>query len=155
MVVRLFIFGLLNLYYCFVLYYASYMLLQLHCYIMNKMGEKLKAAEVVLESKNLETKKINEEKGAALAAQFAAEATLLRVHAAQKDDERPLIEAIIAPLEVAKLQDDNRALDRLTKSKEAAVLEAEITVQIALAEASLVDDLQNKNQELMKQIEKC
>ncbi|KAL9321727.1 hypothetical protein ACSQ67_009780 [Phaseolus vulgaris] len=120
--------------------------------------------------------------GAALAAQFAAEATLLRVHAAQKDDERPLIEAIIAPLEaklnllgwryilismlcielifswdwmVAKLQDDNRALDRLTKSKEAAVLEAEITVQIALAEASLVDDLQNKNQELMKQIEKC
>ena len=48
---RLFIFGWLNLYYCFVLYYASYMLLQLHCYIMNKMGEKLKAAEVVLESK--------------------------------------------------------------------------------------------------------
>jgi hypothetical protein len=53
------------------------------------------------------------------------------------------------------LQDDNRALDRLTKSKEAALLEAERTVQIALAKASLVDDLQNKNQELMKQIEIC
>ncbi|KAG5055035.1 hypothetical protein JHK85_007545 [Glycine max] len=129
-----------------------------------KVDEKLKAAEALLESKNLEIKKINEEKRAALAAQFAAEATLRRVHAAQKDDEMPPIEAIIAPLEaelklarmeVAKLQDDNRALDRLTKSKEAALLEAERTVQIALAKASLVDDLQNKNQELMKQIEIC
>ncbi|RDX67170.1 Microtubule-associated protein 70-1, partial [Mucuna pruriens] len=131
---------------------------------LNKVDEKLKAAEALLESKNLEIKKINEEKKAALAAQFAAEATLRRVHAAQKDDEMPPIEAIIAPLEaelklarmeVAKLQDDNRALDRLTKSKEAALIEAERTVQIALAKASLVDDLQNKNQELMKQIEIC
>eukprot|EP00267_Zea_mays_P053325 XP_020406438.1 microtubule-associated protein 70-1-like [Zea mays] len=142
---------------------------------------------------NLEAKKINDEKKAALAAQFAAEATLRRVHAAQKDDDMPPIEAILAPLEaelklarqeecqwgrwiipsgarnrrpgellgpdnfakIAKLQDDNRALDRLTKSKEAALLEAERTVQMALAKASLVDDLQNKNQELMKQIEIC
>ena len=51
--------------------------------------------------------------------------------------------------------DDNRALDRLTKSKEAALLEAERTVQMALTKAALVDDLQNKNQELMKQIEIC
>ena len=58
-------------------------------------------------------------------------------------------------VQIAKLQDDNRALDRLTKSKEAALLDAERTVQIALAKASLVDDLQNKNQELMKQIEIC
>ncbi|KHM98977.1 Microtubule-associated protein 70-2 [Glycine soja] len=114
-----------------------------------KVDEKLKAAEALLESKNLEIKKINEEKRAALAAQFAAEATLRRVHAAQKDDEMPPIEAIIAPLEaelklarmeVAKLQDDNRALDRLTKSKEAALLEAERTVQIALAKASLEEN---------------
>jgi len=48
---------------------------------------------------NLELRKINEEKKAALAAQFAAEATLRRVHAAQKDDDMPPIEAIIAPLE--------------------------------------------------------
>lgn len=48
---------------------------------------------------NLEIKKINDEKKAALAAQFAAESTLRRVHAAQKDDEMPPIEAIITPLE--------------------------------------------------------
>ncbi|KAI3444328.1 hypothetical protein Pfo_000993 [Paulownia fortunei] len=131
---------------------------------LKKVDEKLKATESQLESKNLEIKKINEEKKAALAAQFAAEATLRRVHAAQKDDEMPPIEAIITPLEaelkltrveVAKLQDDNRALDRLTKSKEAALLEAERTIHMALAKASLVDDLQNKNQELGKQIEIC
>ncbi|RVW35940.1 Microtubule-associated protein 70-1 [Vitis vinifera] len=131
---------------------------------LQKVDGKLKATEALLESKNLEIKKINDERKAALAAQFAAEATLRRVHAAQKDDEMPPIEAIIAPLEAelklarleaAKLQDDNRALDRLTKSKEAALLEAERTVEIALAKASLVDDLQNKNQELMKQIEIC
>ncbi|KAM0895499.1 hypothetical protein ACQ4PT_023771 [Festuca glaucescens] len=113
---------------------------------------------------NLELKKINDEKKAAMAAQFAAEATLRRVHAAQKDDDMPPIEAILAPLEaelklsrqeIAKLQDDNRALDRLTKQKEAALLEAERTVEIAMAKAAMVDDLQNKNQDLMKQIEIC
>lgn len=131
---------------------------------LNKVDEKLKASEALLESKNLEIKKTNDEKKAALSAQFAAEATLRRVHAAQKDDEMPPIEAIIAPLEAelklarleaAKLQDDNRALDRLTKSKEAALLEAERTVQMALVKASMVDDLLNKNQDLMKQIEIC
>ncbi|CAA0837413.1 Microtubule-associated protein 70-2 [Striga hermonthica] len=132
--------------------------------VLKKVSEKLKVTESQLESKNLEIKKINEEKKAALAAQFAAEATLRRVHAAQKDDEMPPIEAIITPLEaelkltrteVAKLQEGNKALDRLTKSKEAALLDAERTVQMALAKASLVDDLQNKNQELGKQIEIC
>lgn len=62
---------------------------------------------------------------------------------------------VLCSLQIAKLQDDNKALDRLTKSKEAALLEAERTVQVALAKASMVDDLQNKNQELMKQIEIC
>ncbi|KAG0482646.1 hypothetical protein HPP92_010730 [Vanilla planifolia] len=129
-----------------------------------KLDEKLKLSESLLESKNLEIKRLSDEKKASMAAQFAAEATLRRVHAAQKDDDMPPIEAILAPLEaelklarqeVAKLQDDNRALDRLTKSKEAALLDAERTVQIALVKASMVDDLQNKNQELMKQIEIC
>ncbi|XP_062220229.1 microtubule-associated protein 70-2-like [Phragmites australis] len=129
-----------------------------------KLDEKLKLTESLLESKNLELKKTNDEKKAAMAAQFAAEATLRRVHAAQKDDDMPPIEAILAPLEaelklarqeITKLQDDNRALDRLTKQKEAALLEAERTVQIALAKAAMVDDMQNKNQELMKQIEIC
>jgi len=66
-----------------------------------------------------------------------------------------LICTSIYSLQIAKLQDDNKALDRLTKSKEAALLEAERTVQVALAKASMVDDLQNKNQELIKQIEIC
>ncbi|CAK9135575.1 unnamed protein product [Ilex paraguariensis] len=131
---------------------------------LEKLEEKLKLTESLLESRNLEIKKINDEKKASMAAQFAAEASLRRVHAAQKDDDMPPIEAILAPLEaelklarqeIAKLQDDNKALDRLTKSKEAALLEAERTVQVALAKASMVDDLQNKNQELMKQIEIC
>ncbi|WJX93244.1 hypothetical protein P8452_74794 [Trifolium repens] len=131
---------------------------------LSKVDGKLKLTESLLETKNLEIKKINDEKKAAMAAQFAAEATLRRVHAAQKDDDMPPIEAILAPLEaelklarqeIAKLQDDNKALDRLTKSKEAALLEAEKTVQVALVKASMVDDLQNKNQELMKQIEIC
>ncbi|CAN6239508.1 unnamed protein product [Urochloa humidicola] len=131
---------------------------------LEKVDEKLKLTESLLETKNLELKKTNDEKKAALAAQFAAEATLRRVHAAQKDDDMPPIEAILAPLEaelklsrqeIAKLQDDNRALDRLTKQKEAALLEAERTVQIAMAKAAMVDDMQNKNQELMKQIEIC
>ncbi|CAN0877164.1 Microtubule-associated protein 70-2 [Linum grandiflorum] len=131
---------------------------------LTKVDEKLKLTESLLESKNLEIKKINDEKKASMAAQFAAEASLRRVHAAQKDDDMPPIEAILAPLEaelklarqeIAKLQDDNKALDRLTKSKEAALLEAERTVQVAMIKASMVDDLQNKNQELMKQIEIC
>ncbi|KAJ4792938.1 Microtubule-associated protein 70-2 [Rhynchospora pubera] len=131
---------------------------------LEKLYEKLKLTESQLDTRNLEIKKINDEKKAAMAAQFAAEATLRRVHAAQKDDDMPPIEAILAPLEaelklarqeIAKLQEDNKALDRLTKSKEAALLEAERTVEIALAKAAMVDDLQNKNQELTKQIEIC
>jgi hypothetical protein len=55
--------------------------------------------EVKKNLQNLEVKRINDEKKAALAAQFAAEATLRRVHAAQKDDDMPPIEAILAPLE--------------------------------------------------------
>eukprot|EP00250_Pteridium_aquilinum_P016390 c23083_g1_i1 orf=695-2536(-) len=131
---------------------------------LKKVEGKLKQTEILLENKNLEAKKINDEKKAALAAQFAAEATLRRVQAGQKDEDMPPIEAIVAPLEaelkiarqeVAKLQENNRALDRLTKSKEAALLEAERTVQIAEIKASMVDDLQNRNQELMKQLEIC
>jgi hypothetical protein len=52
-----------------------------------------------LSLQNLDLKKLNDEKKAALAAQFAAEATLRRVQAAQKDEDLPPIEAILAPLE--------------------------------------------------------
>ncbi|MQM21524.1 hypothetical protein Taro_054566, partial [Colocasia esculenta] len=131
---------------------------------LGKMVEKLKISEVTIENKNLEMKRITEEKKAALAAQFAAEATLRRVHAAQRDEELPPLEAILSPLEaeikrlrqeVSKLQDDNRALERLTKSKEAALLDAEREVQLAKIKVAYVDDLQNRNQELTKQNEIC
>lgn len=127
---------------------------------LEKMVEKLQASEVALENKNLDIKRITEEKKEALAAQFAAEATLRRVHAAQKDEELPPLETILVPLEaeikllkqeLSKLQDDNKALERLIKSKEAALLDAEREVQLAKVKAALVDDLLNKNQELTKQ----
>lgn len=44
-------------------------------------------------------KKINDDKKASMAAQFAAEAALRRVHTEQKDDYMPPVEAILAPLE--------------------------------------------------------
>lgn len=48
---------------------------------------------------NLEIKKLTNDKKNALAAQFAAEATLRRVHANQKDDDSLPFESVIAPLE--------------------------------------------------------
>jgi hypothetical protein len=48
---------------------------------------------------NLEIKKLTDEKKDALAAQYAAEATLRRVHANQKDENSIPIESVIAPLE--------------------------------------------------------
>ncbi|CAN8243860.1 unnamed protein product [Cochlearia groenlandica] len=64
--------------------------------------------ESLLQTKNLEIKKINEEKKASMAAQFAAEATLRRVHASQKDDDMPPIEAVLAPLEDDRKKTANR-----------------------------------------------
>ncbi|KAG6588605.1 Microtubule-associated protein 70-4, partial [Cucurbita argyrosperma subsp. sororia] len=57
----------------------------------NEAEEKLKLTVSLLESKNLEIKKINGEK-ASMTAQFAA-------HATQKDDDMPPIEDILEPLE--------------------------------------------------------
>nr|XP_024359279.1 microtubule-associated protein 70-1-like isoform X2 [Physcomitrium patens] len=131
---------------------------------LEKVDEKLKGTLILLDNKNLEMKKLNDERKAALAAQTAAEATLRRVHASQKDNDMPSLEVILAPLEaelkiarqeISKLQETNRALDRLTKSKEAALIESERVIKAAEAKASMVDDLQNRNQELLKQIEIC
>ena len=58
---------------------------------LSKAVEKLKWSESLLESKNLEIKKINDEKKASMAAQFAAQT--------QKDDDMPPIEDILAPLD--------------------------------------------------------
>lgn len=48
---------------------------------------------------NLEIRKLKSEKREALAAQYAAEATLQRVHTNQRDDDLPMLENFIAPLE--------------------------------------------------------
>ena len=48
---------------------------------------------------NLEIKKLTNEKKDALAAQYAAEATLRRVHANLKDDDSVPIDSVLAPLE--------------------------------------------------------
>lgn len=48
---------------------------------------------------NLEIKRQKDEKKDALAAQYAAEATLRRVHANQKDEDSVPVDNIIAPLE--------------------------------------------------------
>ncbi|KAK9156333.1 hypothetical protein Sjap_003813 [Stephania japonica] len=131
---------------------------------LEKSDEKLRVNESLLEHKNLEIKKLANEKKEALAAQFAAEATLRRVHANQKDEDFVPVEAVIAPLEadirmykneIAALQEDKKALERLTKSKEFALLEAERILKSALERALIVEEVQNQNMELKRQIEIC
>ncbi|KAL6567558.1 hypothetical protein OROGR_001226 [Orobanche gracilis] len=131
---------------------------------VERLREKLRFMEHHLEQKNLGIKKLRDEKKEALTAQYAAEATLRRVYAGQKDDDYVSIELVIAPLEaklkmhkneVAALQEDKRALEHLTKSKEAALLEAERILRSALERALVVEEVQNHNFELRRQIEIC
>lgn len=51
------------------------------------------------------------------------------------------------------LQEDKKALERLTKSKELALLEAERILRSALERALIVEEVQNQNFELKRQIE--
>ncbi|OIT37229.1 microtubule-associated protein 70-5 [Nicotiana attenuata] len=131
---------------------------------VQRLEEKLKINENLVEQKNLDIKNHSNEKKEALAAQYAAEATLRRVYADQKDDDSPPIESIVAPLEaeikmykyeIAALQENIRALERHTKSKEAALLEAERILKSALERALTVEEIQNQNFELRRQIEIC
>ncbi|GER52839.1 microtubule-associated protein 70-5 [Striga asiatica] len=131
---------------------------------VKRLDQKLSLTGNHLEEKNLDIKKLTDEKKEALAAQYAAEATLRRVYATQKDDDSVPIELVIAPLEaelkmhkneVAALQEDKRALERLMKSKEAALLEAERILRSALERALIVEEVQNQNFELRRQIEIC
>ncbi|KAK8585261.1 hypothetical protein V6N13_139195 [Hibiscus sabdariffa] len=131
---------------------------------VQKLDEKHRIIENLLQQKNLENTKLINEKKDAVAAQFAAEATLRRVHANLKDDEHVSIESIIAPLEakikmykneIAVLHRDKRALEHLTKSKESALLEAEKILRSALERALIVEEVQNRNFELRRQIEIC
>ncbi|KAM0937921.1 putative microtubule-associated protein [Dioscorea sansibarensis] len=130
---------------------------------LKKVEEKLSITEKHLEFKvSLEIKKLSNSKKEAMAAQFAAEATLRRLHASQKDEELVPLEAVIAPLEsdikiykneIIKLQEDNKALERLTKSKEEALIEAEEILRSALERVLIVEQVQNQNLELQRKIE--
>ncbi|KAF3951134.1 hypothetical protein CMV_023187 [Castanea mollissima] len=120
---------------------------------VDKMEEKLLVTENILDHKNLEVKKLTSEKKDALAAQYAAEATLRRVYANQKEDDSLPIESVIAPLEaeikmykneIAAMQEDKKALERLTKSKESALLEAERILRSALERALIVEEEENR-----------
>ncbi|CAI0460543.1 unnamed protein product [Linum tenue] len=131
---------------------------------MTRLDEKLRASENLIENKNLEIKKLVDEKKEALSAQHAAEATLRRVHANLKDDDSPPIQSLLAPLEaeikmykneIAALQEDKKAMERLSKSKESALLEAETILKSALERVLIVEQVQNQNYELRRQIEIC
>ncbi|KAJ0080781.1 hypothetical protein Patl1_09664 [Pistacia atlantica] len=99
---------------------------------VKKLDEKLTVTENLLEHK---------------------EAALRRVHANLKDDDSVPIESVLAPLEaevkmykneVAALQEDKKALERLTKSKESALLEAEKILRSALERALIVEEEENR-----------
>lgn len=53
------------------------------------------------------------------------------------------------------LLEDKKTLERHTKSKEAALLEAEKILRSALERALIVEEVQNHNIELRRQIEIC
>lgn len=57
--------------------------------------------------------------------------------------------------QIAALQEDKKALERHTKSKESALLEAERILRSALERALIVEEVQNQNYELRRQIEIC
>lgn len=129
---------------------------------LKKQDEKMRSLEKQLEQKNLDVKRLSNERKEALSAQFAAEATLRRIHSSQKDEESVPFDAIIAPLEsdirkyryeIAVLQDDKKALERHVKLKEVALVEAGNILRSALERALIVEDVQNQNIELKKQME--
>ncbi|KAK1651845.1 hypothetical protein QYE76_069650 [Lolium multiflorum] len=129
---------------------------------LKKQDEKLRSLEKQLEQKNLDVKRLCNERKEALSAQFAAEASLRRIHSSQKDEEVVPFDAIIAPLEsdikkyrheIAVLQDDKKALERHLKLNEAALIEAGDILRSALERALIVEDVQNQNIELKKQME--
>ncbi|QHN92009.1 T-complex protein 1 subunit alpha [Arachis hypogaea] len=66
---------------------------------VNKLEERLGVTDDHLKQKNMKIKKLANEKKCALATQYAAEATLRRVHANQKDDDILPIDSIITPFE--------------------------------------------------------
>ncbi|KAF2542714.1 hypothetical protein F2Q68_00030423 [Brassica cretica] len=131
---------------------------------VRKLEERLGVSKNLVVQKEAEMKKLEEEKEDALAAQDAAEEALRRVYTNQQEDDPLPLESVIAPLEaqikfqkhqISALQEDKKALERLTKSKESALLEAERILKSALERALIVEEVQNHNFELRRQIEIC
>ncbi|PNX95037.1 microtubule-associated protein 70-5-like, partial [Trifolium pratense] len=129
---------------------------------VSKLDERLSVTEDHLKQKNVEIRKLADEKKGALAAQYAAEATLRRVHANQKNEYSVPIDTVIAPLEaeikmyrneITTLQEDKKALERITKSKETALIEAQRILQSALEKALIIEEVQNQHFDLKRQIE--
>ncbi|XP_013595442.1 PREDICTED: microtubule-associated protein 70-5-like [Brassica oleracea var. oleracea] len=127
-----------------------------------ELTENVRKWEERLGQKEVEMKKLEEEKEDALAAQEAAEEALRRVYTHEHEDDSLPLESVIAPLEaqikfqkhqISVLQEDKKALERLTKSKESALLEAERILKSALERALIVEEVQNHNFELRRQIE--
>ncbi|WZZ75475.1 hypothetical protein YC2023_086845 [Brassica napus] len=127
-----------------------------------ELTENVRKWEERLGQKEVEMKKLEEEKEDALAAQEAAEEALRRVYTHEHEDDSLPLESVIAPLEaqikfqkhqISALQEDKKALERLTKSKESALLEAERILKSALERALIVEEVQNHNFELRRQIE--
>ncbi|PKA61065.1 Microtubule-associated protein 70-2 [Apostasia shenzhenica] len=131
---------------------------------VKKLEDKLRSSEKQNEEKNLQIKKLIVEKKEAISAQFAAEATLRRVHASQNLDDSVSVGTFIAPLEAeirmlkienSALQEDIKSMDRFMKTKDASLVEAERNLQGALERALVVENLQNLNYELKRRIEIC
>ncbi|KAJ8638923.1 hypothetical protein MRB53_015617 [Persea americana] len=57
--------------------------------------------------------------------------------------------------QIAIIQEDKNALERLNKSKEAALVEAEKILKSVMERALIVEEVQNQNFELKRQIEIC
>ncbi|CAI5505410.1 unnamed protein product [Closterium sp. Naga37s-1] len=98
----------------------------------------------------LELKKANDLRKASQAAQQAAEATVRRLQAAQKGKQGPALDEVIAALE-AELKLSQKE-DRLMRTKEVALLDAEKAVEAANAKAAQVDECMNKIAELTRQL---
>ena len=66
-----------------------------------------------------------------------------------------LLDCFLLYSQILALQEDKKAVERLTKSKEVALLEAEKILRSALERALIVEEVQNHNFELKRQIEIC
>ncbi|KAE8806508.1 microtubule-associated protein 70-4-like [Hordeum vulgare] len=126
---------------------------------LKKQDKRLTILEKKLQQKNLDVRRLCNERKEVLSAPFATEASLRRIHLAQREEEVVPFDSIIGPLEsdikkykyeIVVLQDDKKALEWHLKLNEAAFVEAGDILHNALERALIVEDVQNQNIELKK-----